>query len=661
MKAKNAAIKNPLSSAPLEDALKGAWEDVVVKGVNPRRQVRPEVLRSWLRCRELELDPFTKSPPPVLSKNDLNGILKRNKELIEVSKPVMDMMEITVRDTGFIVTLTDEDGFVLVVRGDDDILEMAKKNYYLPGCQRTVECAGTNAIGLCLIEGKPIQLTGAEHYKTHHHPWTCSSAPIHNSQGDIIGAITLSGMSRGRHKHTLALISSAADTIESQLRERDLIDEKQRLTSMLTLIFNAISDGVIAVDNNLDIVRINKTGAEMLGVDAKKIVGRPLNDVVQPEDSLVRALRTKNYFSATETTFACPDGHRSYICSVDPVKNTSGRVLGAIITLAEKRQVINIAKKIGGNYAKYEFKDIIGNNPAFKKQIEMAKIAARTNSRVLIIGESGTGKELFAQAIHSHSNRGDEPFVAISCAAIPRDLIESELFGYRGGAFTGARRDGQVGKFELANKGTLFLDEVNGLPLDLQAKLLRVLQQGEIMRLGDTRTIPVDVRVVAASNVDLMTEAENANFREDFYYRLNVVEVFIPPLRERIGDLEFLIDHILRRQCQEMDFTKPKIGNDALEILKTYHWPGNVRELENSIERALLLSQGQTIQKHHLPDRISVRPSTPGHHPVSLKHGYRELIEKALDRSGGNISMAARDLKIARSTLYRKMREFGLY
>jgi transcriptional regulator with PAS, ATPase and Fis domain len=278
----------------------------------------------------------------------------------------------------------------------------------------------------------------------------------------------------------------------------------------------------------------------------------------------------------------------------------------------------------------------------------------------LIIGESGTGKELFAQAIHNFSSRSKEPFVAISCAAIPRDLIESELFGYRGGAFTGARREGQVGKFELAHKGTLFLDEVNGLPLDLQSKLLRTLQQGEITRLGDVQPIQIDVRVIAASNLDLMTEVENNNFREDLYYRLNVVEIFIPSLSQRIEDLELLIEHILKRHCQEMAIYKPQIDPKALKILMAYHWPGNVRELENCIERALLLSQGQTIQVTNLPERVRKSNAKQKDRPVSLKKSYKKLIKEALERSGGNISIAARELKIARSTFYRKMKEFGI-
>ncbi|HID30260.1 MAG TPA: PAS domain-containing protein, partial [Desulfobacterales bacterium] len=257
-----------------KDPIKSAWENVVLKGLSPGSPVRQEILRSWIKCREIGLDPFSENSPPVLSGHKLKRLLKRNRVLIDISKPVMGMIEILVRDSGFIVTLTDKDGYVLEVRGDRDILKMAEQNYYLPGCLRSIEHAGTNAIGVCLIEGKPIQITGAEHYKVRHHPWTCSSSPIYDCQDRIIGAVTLSGRSTGRHKHTLALVTSAAETIERQLRERNLIEEKQRLNSMLTLIFNAISDGVIAVDNRMNIARLNRTAAEMLGLDMEAVVGR---------------------------------------------------------------------------------------------------------------------------------------------------------------------------------------------------------------------------------------------------------------------------------------------------------------------------------------------------------------------------------------------------
>jgi len=643
-----------------QDPVKSAWENLIFRGITPGEEIRPEVLRSWIRCREIGLDPFSKNSPPTLPKGKLLSLLKNNRALIEISKPVVDMIEISVKGTGFIITLTEEHGYALVVRGDRDIMKMAKENYYLPGCLRTVEHAGTNAIGLCLTEGKPIQLTGAEHYKVQHHNWTCSSAPIYDSQRQLIGAITLSGRSSSRHRHTLALITEAADTIQSQLRERDLIEEKNRLNLMLTSIFNSISDGVISVDNCLNITNINSSAARMLDMDAESVIGRQLDKVVHPDDPLIRALKAKKYFTGIETNFLSPGGQKNYMCRVDPTRNASGEVLGTIITMAEKRHMINIAKKLGGNYSKYEFKDIKGNSPAFQRQIELAKIAARTNSRILIIGESGTGKELFAQAIHSSSNRRKEPFVAISCAAIPRDLVESELFGYQGGAFTGARREGMVGKFEFAHKGTLFLDEINGLPLELQAKLLRVLQQNEIMRLGDTRCIPVDVRVIAASSTDLLTEVETSSFREDLYYRLNVVEIVIPPLRERIEDLELLIDHILTRQCQEMGIKRPQISDEVFETMRAYHWPGNVRELENCIERMLLVSQGTTISAIHLPLRPQKKEARLENGVLTFHQGYKGMIEEALEQCGGNVSMAAKKLNIARSTFYRKMKEFGL-
>ena len=630
------------------------------KGIPPGDEVREEISRSWLKCREIGLNPFSKNSPPTLSKGKLLNLLKNNRHLIEISKPVMDMIEISVKGTGFIITLTQEHGYVLVVRGDRDIMKMARENYYLPGCLRTNEHAGTNAIGLCLTECKPIQLTGAEHYKVQHHNWTCSSAPIYDSYKQLIGAITLSGRSSSRHKHTLALVTEAADTIQSQLRERDLIEEKNRLNLMLTSIFNSISDGVISVDNYLNITNINSSAARMLDTDAESVVGRQLEEVVHPDDPLIRALKAKKYLAGIETSFLSPSGQKNYMCRVDPIRNASGEVLGTIITMAEKRHMINIAKRLGGNYSKYEFNDIKGNSPTFQRQIELAKIAAQTNSKILIVGESGTGKELFAQAIHSCSNRKKEPFVAISCAAIPRDLIESELFGYQGGAFTGARREGMVGKFELAHKGTLFFDEIDGLPLELQAKLLRVLQQNEIMRLGDTRCIPVDVRIIAASGTDLLTEVENGNFREDLYYRLNVVEIVIPPLRERIEDIELLIDHILTRQCQEMGIERPAISDEVLEAMKAYQWPGNVRELENCVERMLLVSQGNTIRTSDLPLKPRKREARIENGVLTFRQGYKDMIEGALEQCGGNISMAAKKLNIARSTFYRKMKEFGL-
>jgi transcriptional regulator of acetoin/glycerol metabolism len=654
------AVESPKNNEAGDDRVRLAWENVVLKDLPPMMEMKPEVLISWQRCRELGVDPYSRTSGYSLSKAKLQELIDSNRDLVEVSKPILDMIEISVRGTGFIVTLTEKNGYVLLFRGEGSILEMAERNFFMPGCLRSIEHAGTNAIGICLKEGKPVQITGAEHYKLSFHSWTCSAAPIYDGQNRLVGVINLSGQSGGQHKHTLALVRSAAETIESRLRERDLIQEKQRLNLMLTSVFNSFSDGVIIVDSRLMITSLNLSATRMLEVPDNSLLGKRLHEIIQPNEPLIQALQTKQPLSDIETSFLKPCSVKSYICRIDYLKNTLSEVLGAIVTLTEKRRIITMAKNLGGNYAKYDFKDIKGHNLQLRKQIELAMVAARTNSRVLITGESGTGKELFAQAIHCYSNRRNEPFVAISCATIPRDLIEAELFGYQRGAFTGARREGMVGKFELANKGTLFLDEINGLPLDLQAKLLRVLQQNEILKLGDSKPIPVDVRIIAASNTDLIAEVDNNNFREDLYYRINVVEISIPPLRDRIDDLELLIAHIMDRHCMQMHIMKPDITKEAFEVLREYCWPGNVRELENCIERALILSQGRRIEKHHLPERLWKIPTILGIGGVSLNQSVKALMESALRRSDGNVTAAAKDLRIARSTFYRKMRQFGL-
>lgn len=644
----------------LDDPVKSAWEDVVLHQRAPRTNVREVILASWHRCLAHDLDPLTPPDLTVLEKDQLALLRKANRDFLQIADPVIKMVEISVAGTEFLLTLAEKQGYVLEVLGHKDAIGMAHKTFYLPGCNRSTHEAGTNAIGLCLDVGESIQLTGAEHFSIHHHPWTCSSAPIRNGAGEIIGAITLSGRSVGKHQHTLALVRAAANSIEGQLRERDLVDATKRLNSILTSIYDAISDGFIALDGNHTVTHLNSAAGRMLGLDVAKVIGKPLRDISQPTKRLVEALDAGDSMETTEINFRCFKGLETFMCRVDPIHTQNYKILGHIITMAEQRQIINIAKKIGGNYAKFEFSDIKGQNAEFMRQIEMAQIAAKTNSRVLVLGESGTGKELFAQAIHNHSHRHNGPFVAISCAAIPRDLIESELFGYKGGAFTGARQKGMIGKFELANGGTLFLDETNGMPLELQGKLLRALQQNEIMRLGDTRTIALDVRLIAASNTDLLEEVEQGNFREDLYYRLNVMEINIPPLRDRLDDIELLMQHIMDRHCQRMNLQRLAIAPQALQMLKAYNWPGNVRELENLVERALLLCTGDTILKEHLPLRRRKPALLRSAGTVSMQQGVREMIEAAVERCNGNFSKAAKELGIARSTLYRKMEQLEI-
>jgi len=341
--------------------------------------------------------------------------------------------------------------------------------------------------------------------------------------------------------------------------------------------------------------------------------------------------------------------------------------------LKELRKARKLADQIVGRRALYTFDKIIGQNPAFLAAITFAKKMADSRSTLLILGESGTGKELFAQSVHNHGERRDETFVAINCGALPRTLIESELFGYEEGAFTGAKRSGQPGKFEIADGGTLFLDEVGEMPLDLQTRLLRVIEEGTVCRIGGNREIPVDVRIIAASNKQLALEVDRGNFRADLFFRLHVLPLELPPLRKRMDDLPLLLDFFMQRLSRRLNRKMVSLPPEYLQQLLAYHWPGNVRQLENLVE--LLLNNGSLVPApgscaaRQPADQlesgcIAIIASQRGtaaaeiNSPllcISLAEAERRHIQQVLLRYPGNVSLVARTLGIGRNTLYRKM------
>lgn len=305
----------------------------------------------------------------------------------------------------------------------------------------------------------------------------------------------------------------------------------------------------------------------------------------------------------------------------------------------------------------YEYEDIIGRSEAMQEVFSMIKAVTDTNATVLITGETGTGKELVARAIHSNSSQRYGPFVATSCGALPETLLESELFGYEKGAFTGADRT-KKGRFELANGGTLFLDEVGDISMKTQIRLLRVLQEKSFTRLGGTEQIKVDVRLVSATNRDLVAAIEEGSFRSDLYYRLNVVSIQLPPLRERIDDVPLLAAHFINKYNVEFNKKFDRVDRKAMDFMMDYHWPGNVRELENVIERAIVIDQGPQMKVKHLPFCNIESPLTE--EPRSLQEVEKSHIEKMLQRNDWNIAKTARLLNIDRSTLHKKIKKFGL-
>ncbi|MGI6308548.1 MAG: sigma-54 interaction domain-containing protein [Dethiobacteria bacterium] len=343
------------------------------------------------------------------------------------------------------------------------------------------------------------------------------------------------------------------------------------------------------------------------------------------------------------------------------IYSSSQKVDGLVLVLRGSSKMKKLVNSFVGPRATYTFANLIGKNSKFLSSVNLAKAAAHSISNVLLVGESGTGKEIFAHAIHNASDRKSGPFLAINCAALPRNLVESELFGYAEGAFTGAKKGGNPGKFELADGGTLFLDEIGELPLEFQAILLRVLQEKLITRIGGKKLIPVDVRIIAATNKNLEEEIKKANFRQDLYYRINVLTINIPPLRERPEDIIILANHFLNKLNLRLDKKVKHIDKEVIELFTKYHWPGNARELQNILERSLNIATSDHISTAVLPEKIiSLKQEKSNTGLVPLEKYEKELILTLLNENKGNRTKVAQKMGISRTSLYRKLNKYKI-
>lgn len=349
-----------------------------------------------------------------------------------------------------------------------------------------------------------------------------------------------------------------------------------------------------------------------------------------------------------------PEGLDPLSCLISLMPAPDG---GRVLSLRENQRIRAITRRVMGVNASYTFEMIRGHSPPLQQAIHKARVSSRTDSTVLLSGESGTGKELFAQAIHNASPRQHEAFIALNCGAIPRDLVQSELFGYADGAFTGSRRGGSAGKFELADGGTLFLDEIGEMPLEAQTSLLRVLQESEVLRIGAAQPVKVNVRIIVATHCNLPEAVEKNAFRRDLYYRLNVISLEIPPLRDRREDIPELVNIFIQALCTRLKRIPPVVAPDAMACLQSWNWPGNVRELENVIERVVNLSEGLEITQTDLPEslqKVSIN-EVAGDMPSSLHNLERMHILQIVSEQQGNLRQSAQLLGISRTALYNKL------
>jgi PAS domain S-box-containing protein len=472
-------------------------------------------------------------------------------------------------------------------------------------------------------------------------------------------------------------LQKAHDHLDQLVQERtkELTTSNQALMLQERLLMDIISnmsDGVIIISRQGEIEFINQTLKVMLGktrADIKEQLSFEM--LVADNKNLERMLTKKQAFRDEEVSLAMEGRDMQFLATGTPIEGPDGRVNKIILVLKPLAEVHRLVNRYSSFQARFHFDDILTCSEIMEDTIELAKAASRNKSTILIQGESGTGKEMFAQSIHNQSKFADGPFIAVNCGAIPRELVGSELFGYVEGAFTGARKGGSPGKFELAQGGTLFLDEIGDMPLEQQAALLRVLQEKQVSRLGSSKAIPVNVRVICATNRDLYNEVQKGTIRKDLYFRLNVISLRIPPLRERPEDIDLLLKHFLIQGDPEWLEHTPTIDPAVWKLLKNYPWPGNVRELQNFAERIQFAVKDYSINLEDLPYEIQTlheketgRPIASMPANLNIKQQLAEVeaqqIKALLLQFNGNVSRVAEALGVSRRTVDRRIKKYGL-
>lgn len=646
------------------EATQTAWNLYVEKEILDVQQLRPEVANSWERCRKLRVNPFTEEQC-VVNLPELRERLYNKQHLLKVARPFMDNLYNFVKGSGFQVVLTDEHGYLLEVLGDNDIVSRTKQVLLCPGGNWSESIKGTNAIGTALIEKRPAQIYAWEHYCKPHHFLTCSAAPIFDPEGELVGVLDISGDYRVANAHTLGMVVAAVNAVENQLRLLRATDKLYMAYRYSNALLENMSDALISINNNGIITEINAKAAEIFGINQARSKGQHVEVACNTSVPMLKVLSDGIEYEDREIIIE-KVGRKVY-SSASLLRDDAGGVIGVVAVFREGANRPQPKRPTVMHSHCYTLEDIIGESPAIASAKEWAKLAANSPSTVLINGESGTGKELFAQAIHNASPRQGRQFIALNCAALPENLIESELFGYEEGTFTGAKRGGQAGKFEIADGGTIFLDEIGDMSLNVQAKLLRVLQEKKVSRIGCAREKAVDIRIIAATHKDLQAEVLKGNFRQDLYYRLNVLGMRIPALRERPEDFDILTRYLVSKLSAKVGKEQIRIQEGFVEKIASHNWPGNIRELENALERAIIRSGPLGILGPDLLD-FSFAPQPAAARmadtrPVeitSLRDGEKRMISEALAFYEGNIQKASIKLGIGRNTLYRKMKEYDI-
>lgn len=668
--------------------------------VDPSGLAEPVVITSsHERCTGFGLGQSDMPDFGRISKLELAERLEINRALYSHALPVMESLFEQISNTHNMVVLTDLDGMILHAMGDDDFLEKADRVALSPGVSWSEQHKGTNGVGTALHERRPIVVNGSEHYLRANHFLTCSCAPILDPHGQVIGALDVSGDHRGFHRHTLALVNMSAQMIGNQLFAEAFPEGIRIHFHSRAEFIGTIVEGIVAFTTSGRLLSANRSAQFQLGLSIKalqahtfsSLFGMPMSNLLDhyraTNPGLLSLCLSNGVTVRARAEFRTP----SFMFASMGWAGGSAGGAGGDSSSDGSPAVVEAPSDMRSDTNGVTLASLDTGDRQVAHAIHMAAKVKGRDIPILILGETGTGKELLAKAIHNDSQRSQGGFVAVNCASIPENLIESELFGYQEGAFTGAKKKGGIGKIVQANGGTLFLDEIGDMPLSLQARLLRVLQDRIVTPLGSTKSIPVDIAVICATNRNLREMITKGEFRDDLYYRLHGLVVRLPALRLR-SDLSILIGKILAHESADAGI-KYSLSAVVTSLFQRYKWPGNIRELTNVLRTACVMADGDgVICRHHLSDDLleelclmedaaaddascaglSVPLQTSASVSVSLGALSSEkasviptemkledlqiaAMTAALEQHNGNLSSAARALGVSRNTLYRKL------